>query len=355
MITTAEGGLQEIDNMVQRIRELAVQAANDTNDYASSDRKKLQDEIDQLTQGIDNMTGQVEFNKKRLLDGSYMDKATQSSLVGEIDRRLVSLVGSVATQSTAVLAATAYSNAALYQPANDAKFSVSSVAAAGTQLEIKSYAALASTDLASGTAFDTWLGTVDASIASMKAAKDSGDTAQDTNLTGASKAREAALRLYAATQQLDGDITAKTAIKAKTGVGMWLQTGANSAQGIEVGIGSVKTNVLGIGDGVGNSRLNINQKSGREIDAIIDRIDDGLQYVTSQRAKLGAISNRLDYTQRSLDISSENLSGAESRIRDTDMAKEMIAFTKANVLNQAGISMLSQANQAPQSILSLLR
>ncbi|MDR0957903.1 MAG: hypothetical protein LBM16_01675 [Clostridiales bacterium] len=94
---------------------------------------------------------------------------------------------------------------------------------------------------------------------------------------------------------------------------------------------------------------------GLPVSNTIDIIDNALQYVAAQRAKMGAVVNRLDYTQKAVDISSENLSAAESRIRDADMAKEMMNFTKANVLQQAGISMLGQANQAPQSILSLLQ
>lgn len=136
---------------------------------------------------------------------------------------------------------------------------------------------------------------------------------------------------------------------------LYFQVGANSNQGIYVNIRSVKTDTLGIGDGNGNSKIDVMKETGDQITEQLDTLDRALTFVTSERAKLGAVYNRLDYTQKSLDISSENLSAAESRIRDTDMAKEMMAFTKANVLNQAGISMLSQANQSPQNILSLLR
>ncbi len=93
LVQTAEGGLQEIDNMIQRIRELVDQAANDTNDFTTNDREKIQEEINQLTQGIDNMSEQVEFNAKKLLDGSLMDKATRSQLLADIDKKLAAAIG----------------------------------------------------------------------------------------------------------------------------------------------------------------------------------------------------------------------------------------------------------------------
>ena len=91
------------------------------------------------------------------------------------------------------------------------------------------------------------------------------------------------------------------------------------------------------------------------IASAISALDSALEKITTARAKLGAIQNRLDYTMKSLDISSENLSASESRIRDTDMAKEMMNLTKSNVLSQAATSMLAQANQAPQNVLQILR
>ncbi|MBE6012920.1 MAG: flagellin, partial [Lachnospiraceae bacterium] len=133
------------------------------------------------------------------------------------------------------------------------------------------------------------------------------------------------------------------------------QVGANSNQKMELSINSLKSDALGIGDGNGTSNINVVQASGKDITAILDTLDTALTYVTTERSKLGAAQNRLEYTQKSLDISSENLTASESRIRDTDMAKEMMNFTQANVLQQAATSMLAQANQSKQSILQLLQ
>jgi len=205
MVQTAEGGMAEIGNMVQRIRELTVQAANDSNDKTTGDREKIQGEIKNLLSEIDSMASRVEFNNKKLISGTY---------------------------ST-------------------------------TQLH--------------------------------------------------------------------------------------LQVGANKDQSIKFCIGSMKTSKLGL------SGFDVDLANGSAISAKISTVNAAVNTVANERAKLGAIQNRLQYTIKSLDISSENLSASESRIRDTDMAKEMMNLTKANVLSQAATAMLSQANQAPQNVLQLLR
>ena len=135
---------------------------------------------------------------------------------------------------------------------------------------------------------------------------------------------------------------------------LYFQIGANAFQSLELSIGSVGSDFLGIGDGFGNTNLDVVRDSGRDITVQINTLDEALSYIGTERSKLGAAQNRLEHTIRSLDISSENLSASESRIRDADMAREMMAFTQANVLQQAAISMLAQANQAPQNILQLL-
>jgi flagellin len=137
--------------------------------------------------------------------------------------------------------------------------------------------------------------------------------------------------------------------------GLWFQVGANADQGVQLSIGSIKTDRLGIGDGNGVSYITVLAASGVDITATLDTVDKALTHVTTERAKLGAAQNRLEYTMNSLDISSENIQSAESRIRDTDMAKEMMNLTQANILQQAAVSMLAQANQAPQSVLQLLQ
>jgi len=135
------------------------------------------------------------------------------------------------------------------------------------------------------------------------------------------------------------------------GAELHFQVGANAGQSMELSIESVDATTLGIK----TTFDAMETADGATISNMLTAIDTALELVTTERSKLGAAQNRLEYTMKSLDISSENLSASESRIRDTDMAKEMMSLTQANVLQQAATSMLAQANQAPQSVLQLLQ
>jgi flagellin-like hook-associated protein FlgL len=159
------------------------------------------------------------------------------------------------------------------------------------------------------------------------------------------------------------------------GVALWFQIGANSGQGISVEIGSMSTGTLFGREGANHSAerrivdvldifgYNVQDGLGSNyghtiadnaVDTLLEALDAALAITTRQRSELGAVQNRLEFAIENLDISSENLSAANSRIRDADMAREMMQLTQANVLQQAAISMLAQANQAPQSVLQLL-
>ncbi|MDR1157003.1 MAG: flagellin [Oscillospiraceae bacterium] len=138
------------------------------------------------------------------------------------------------------------------------------------------------------------------------------------------------------------------------GTPLYFQVGANANQGITVSIDAVTSLELGIGDGNGSSTIDVLADSGTEITNQLDILDEALSYVTTQRSRLGAVQNRMEYTQSSLEISAENLTNAESRIRDVDMAKEMTNFTKMNILYQASTAMLAQANALPQGVLQML-
>ena len=143
---------------------------------------------------------------------------------------------------------------------------------------------------------------------------------------------------------LSGGLVSSNAIK--------LQVGANSGQIVSFTIDSMKVSALsvsGIGSAMGVSTTSVGSLTG-----FIDTINDALVTVSDQRAALGAMQNRLEHTISNLDTGAENLQASESRIRDVDMASEMVEFTKNNILLQASQSMLAQANQAPQGVLSLL-
>lgn len=235
LIQTAEGGLNETHAILQRMRELAVQSANDTN--VSGDRKALQLEIDSLAKEITRIATDTEFNTQKLLNGSFGGKVGQ------------------------------------------------------------------------GTSFD---------------------------------------------------ITKATATGGKV-----FHIGANSGQSISLSIGNMSATALGVnaladgsttavagtGSAVG---AGVSIRTQSSADNAITVIDRALNRVSQTRASLGAVQNRLEYTTNNLGTTSENLTAAESRIRDTDMAKEMMSFTKNNILMQAAQSMLAQANQQPQGVLQLL-
>jgi flagellin-like hook-associated protein FlgL len=159
------------------------------------------------------------------------------------------------------------------------------------------------------------------------------------------------------------------------GVALWFQIGANSGQGISVEIGSMSTGTLFGREGANHSTdrriINVldvfgynvqagddsnfgHTIAGNRVNTLLEALDSALATATRQRSELGAVQNRLEFSIENLDIASENLSAANSRIRDADMAREMMFLTQANVLQQAAISMLAQANQAPQSVLQLL-
>jgi flagellin len=136
---------------------------------------------------------------------------------------------------------------------------------------------------------------------------------------------------------LDGSFTSKN-----------LQVGALSGQRIELSISNMDASSLGV------SKASVKVSSFSAAGTTMSRVQKAIDQVSNQRAKLGAIQNRLEHTIANLDTTSENTSAAESRIRDTDMAKEMVSYSKNNILAQAGQSMLAQANQSNQGVLSLL-
>ena len=134
---------------------------------------------------------------------------------------------------------------------------------------------------------------------------------------------------------------------------MWLHIGANMDQRTQVYIGTMSAMALGLRN-VGDESI-MSLETPDEANRAIGTLDEALKKINKQRADLGAYQNRLDMTVKGLDIGAENLQASESRIRDTDMAKEMVELTKDQVLSQAGTAMLAQANQSSQNVLSLLR
>jgi flagellin len=393
LIQTAEGGLQEIDNMVQRIRELVNYASNDTqenNKFGTSDRQKIQDEINQLTQEIDSMAGRVEFNKKKVINGEVAGTpANAGSLLSALKSAKTALRTAQNDYShdlkdfkNSVTDVQAKRDSA-YSVMTDSKITEyldkisvgggapGSVSTALSDLraaldvavdydEIKSLnaaAILVGTKISQLTVTGTIATAAKAALTEIGAAI---ATAINTTLSEAYKTYSAAnVALITSLAKVDQAqmalATAQSAYDtAPRDGGLYFQVGANANQGMQLYIGKITTDWLNIGDGNGVSTISVIDDTGADITAQLDNLDFALSYVTKERSKLGAAQNRLEYTMNSLDISTENLTAAESRIRDTDMAKEMTNFAKQNILFQASTAMLAQANAFPQGVLQLL-
>ncbi|CCO09145.1 flagellin [Desulforamulus hydrothermalis] len=306
LIQTAEGALNETHSILQRMRELAVQASNDTN--TNDDREELQKELDQLIKEIDRISDTTEFNTKKLLDGS------------------LSGVRSVA-------------QFAKFDENNTASFTA--IAAATTISVDNTYnVRITSADSTGTTYIVTW--TDSTGTSGTFAVNKTGGTIGFTNA--------ATLTLAALTAANIGDevtFTTRQTVTDNTDTALSYQIGANSSQTMRVEIEDMSASALHV------SGLKINTQQAAE--ASVSAINKALTDVSAQRAKLGAFQNRLEHTINNLGTSQENLTAAESRIRDVDMAKEMMEFTKNNILSQAAQAMLAQANQQPQGVLQLLR
>ncbi|GHU51578.1 hypothetical protein AGMMS49975_05490 [Clostridia bacterium] len=376
LIQTAEGGLQTIDDMLQRIRELVVYASNDTNEQSVSstdtgDRQKIQDEINQLITEIDQTAARVEYNKKTLLNGEQLDT---SARLGQIQGRLnlnlatleniLSTINNDLTTISGVQQVDVDHNGAeetldqvITKDATRLNEVLNVFENAGSGAVFEDYFAGAATAVEQD--FDSLeeLNAIMNTLNAWESAIKNNDIKFD-NLQGEALARlkdnillVGDLSRYNKVLREEQDIL--TDPNHKETSGLYFQIGPNAGQGMYLSINNVNTAHLGIGNGAGQTNFDLREESGRNTTNYLDAIDRALTIVTTERAKLGAASNRLDYTQASLDVTSENLSASRSRIRDADMAKEMMNLTKANFLQQSSVSMIAQANQAPQTILKL--
>ena len=415
-VQTAEGALTEVHSMLQRMNELATQAANGTNSK-DSDRQAIQDEIDQLTTEIDRVSETTKFNETYLLKGeagtkTINMKAHDAGLAGTLvdngdgtakftmkalnagDKVTIGgkeyTIGGTADDVTKLLTdgnVTDTANAKVtingteytyYENAADGKtaltnkgFYASQPAAADATTASPAHANVAAIKaLTSGT-----ISVGAKSVTLMADADADGIDDADTSIISKKKAYELASKeLLAANQIGDTEGKAKVGVGAATtavtltnGTGTFeIQVGQTEVAeklsfNLHVGSDADMTNKIGVNIETMNSSylgikgLNVADDSGKAATYAIDAIADAVSKVSEQRSALGAVQNRLEHTIDNLDNVVENTTSAESRIRDTDMAEEMVAYSKNNILQQAGQSMLAQANQANQGVLSLLQ
>ena len=390
-VQTAEGALNEVQDMLQRMNELAVKSSNGTN--SEDDREYIQNEIDQLTTEIDRVSTTTKFNETYLLQGNAVGKvgaaATLSNVGGVNGLDLVAAKGAELKAGTVVLGKVGAEVAA--NPTN-------------------ATAAL-DEDKLSKDLLDALNGSADGTIAVAKEANkeiwtiggNGAYTADDLKEMGlnvtAAKADAATVTVqkkFTATDAkelqtglsitgadaVDADAvksinvgsTIKATVKTTDATGenvstinvyennyvpdalkFSLQVGAdaNADNKIKVEVDSMSAAGLGLLNADG--RLLVNGKDSANADSAIKTIASAIQRVSTQRSALGAVQNRLEHTINNLDNVVENTTSAESQIRDTDMATEMVKYSNNNILAQAGQAMLAQSNQSNQGVLSLLQ
>ena len=361
-VQTAEGALTEVHDMLQRMNELAVQAANGTN--SQSDRESIQNEVDQLTTEIDRVSETTKFNETYLLKGNADPAKQKDVTLGGHDAGLDKLRKS-SNYSTEVSDMNDASKTQFSFTVDPTKL------AAGSKVNIagKDYTIIAKGDADDTKAFkyknvgtDGVLATDDSMITGGKAIALIKDALKQANGIGDDK-KSSGVEGTVPDVTAAASETTFTVKKAQTTVqqalNFDLHVGADADMNNKIGVGieAMNSRYLGINkiDVVGkDSSGNKTNDGGIAATYAIDAIADAVAKVSAQRSSLGAVQNRLEHTINNVDNVVENTTSAESRIRDTDMADEMVTYSKNNILAQAGQSMLAQANQSTQGVLSLL-
>lgn len=308
LIQTAEGSLAEVHTILQRMRDLAVQAANDTN--SSQSRDAISKEVTNLQSELSRIADSTKFNGISLLDGLAGTKSFQVGVDGNassyIDINLGSTanVKAIATALTSVYGPTTFSTVGASVGGNAQTFTI-----------------------------------------------DNGDGSTTSVTTAALGAGvSSAADVVAA---LNNDANFKAHLKATLN-GTSVEVSALNGKQVDAG-NTNATAANGLSGGSAGSAAAISFSTAADARAAIGTIDTQITTVSTARADLGALQNRFESAVRSLAVTKENLTAANSRIRDVDMAEEMVNFTRSQILSQAGTAMLAQANQSNQGVLQLLR
>ena len=415
-VQTAEGALTEVHSMLQRMNELAVQASNGTN--SKTDRDAIQSEIDQLTTEIDRVAETTKFNETYLLKGdangatktikiNAHDAGLKGTLVDNGDTATFTAdalteggtvtIGGKEYKATGITAPTSAAITQKTKPDTNATgaytLNLANMAAtldgkttfniAGKDYEItlakgdnaekigdKLVAAFNANKVADGlggsytaannggeitftASKDGANATVLTQASTWTADSEAKSTTDIYNLMKSEleKASNIGTDTAATVTGTDGKFTitkGSTTVAEKLNFNLHVGSDADMTNKINVNIETMNSSYLGI------KGLNVSDDTGVAATYAVDAIADALQKVSDQRSSLGAVQNRLEHTIANLDNVVENTTSAESRIRDVDMAEEMVEYSKNNILAQAGQSMLAQANQATQGVLSLL-
>ena len=311
VLETAEAAMMETETMIQRMNELAIKGANGT--LSSSDRQNIQDEVDQLLAEIDRIAETTEFNGTKLIDGTFNDRGFTSNL--KVD---------VMDYSDRV-------NAGRYMiklESNGGSYKISDAA----------------TLPAGYKKVEDLLGTSDNAkmIINVDTVENDDNTKTDYVTIKGVSGTEIRLKLedgFISDNKLDLELTGRGSMR--------LQVGTEEGEVINASIPRMTTEAMGL------AKVDMKTKEGSQ--KAIDQMNTAIEYVNRARSRMGAYENRLENTSDYIDAYNENVTSSVSRIQDTDMAEEVIEFTTMQILSQAGISMLSQANEAPQQALQLLQ
>ena len=363
-VQTAEGALTEVHSMLQRMNELAVQAGNGT--MSKDDRQNIQDEMDQLVSEIDRVSETTKFNETYLLKGDDVSngnskKYATDDVIGSIDGVKVQANGTTVAELTDGAEITL--GTVTVKSSDDTNFNIADEAAAKKAKDVVSISS-------DGTNVTVTL----------KDGTEKTDTATNIKTTYGIDAKvkgsatiSKSLKAETTNATITGNYTGNLdnldvgdAVNVKLTVGSSgataLSTSAKSlVLSFQVGADTTAENKIDVtmesmsAKSIGIEGISVTGKTSTNADKAVDTIGNAIKKVSSQRSALGAVQNRLEHTIANLDNVVENTTSAESRIRDTDMAEEMVAYSKNNILIQAGQSMLAQANQSNQGVLSLLQ
>ena len=405
-VQTAEGALTEVHDMLQRMNELAVQASNGTN--SQSDRESIQNEVDQLTTEIDRVSETTKFNEMYLLKGNadptQQKKVTMTGHDAGLDalRASTSYTSEISVQNDSSISQFTFTvdlkklergdtvniggkNYTIIDAVEDTagetastfQYHKKNITDAGSlktdDTKITQGRALQLIAQALGQA--NYIGNSTTATSTIDAKSGKTTAANVLAESGAKKAKDVKKDLNDLAKTFDLKATTDTkAASDNTAVTFKITKASNSVQqalnfNLHVGADADMNNKIGVGIeemnskylGVKNLDVVGHDNKGNNIDDggiaatyAIDAIADAVAKVSAQRSALGAVQNRLEHTINNVDNVVENTTAAESRIRDTDMADEMVTYSKNNILAQAGQSMLAQANQSTQGVLSLL-
>ena len=326
-VQTAEGALTEVHDMLQRMNELAVKASNGT--MSKDDREYVQNEVDQLVTEIDRVAETTKFNETYLLKGDDTKPAVTENVFKKFD---VSTLNSVISDTSKISESNDFDSMT-------GKFTLKFTSG-----------------LAEG---GTWDGKRIVDDAATNTTK------EEIKLADAKKAELDALNAaITGSKQVTGTATNDGAAFEMTSAATMKQSYTYAAAidvSLHVGADSTANNRINLSidsmsaSGLHVTGLKVNGSDASNATAAINTIADAIQKVSTQRSALGAVQNRLEHTINNLDNVVENTTSAESQIRDTDMATEMVKYSNNNILAQAGQAMLAQSNQANQGVLSLLQ